>query len=746
MIPYILYAAIILTACFIFYKVLLQKETFFHLNRMILLACMMLAFALPLIKIPAQLSLRKTAAPAVATLPAVGTTIQESIIQSVKQKQHAAVAQPVINNSAINMDNAVKWLGYLYWFGVIVFGINFLMQAIILLRKAYSFPVIKDGRFRIVEITGDKAPCSFANNIFINPEKYDWETYNQVLLHEKIHIEQRHTLDLMLAEIVIIFQWFNPFAWAWRKELENNLEYYTDENLLRHNSVEKENYQVSLVKVAAPHFPLSLTTNYNQSMLKKRLVMMNAKKSSVHTIWKYFFLAPLMIVLVCFFNETSSYAQKSSAANSILPVIQNGPVNMKGVWFATIKNGIINFQFRNDDNDNNFTGNSFSISEIKDLPMDKSGKFFIERDAGTMEFTGKFEGNKGMGDYNFVPAKAYAAQMNSGGIDMKSDNDAIVFFLLNIKASYLQMLKNNGFKNITKEELIPLAALNVDEQYINSIKKTLPAIELNNLVPFKSLNIDEAYIDDIKKAGYKNITADKIITFKAQGIDGKLIADFKSSSSDNNGKEEALAAQQNELNMQQEKLNEQQNKLEEEQNLISEQQNKEDEKNADRNASKHNDEDDIIAMKVMGVDEQYISSFKQAGLKNIKNEDLIAFKTLGVTAEFVKSFKAAGLNIGTEDIAAYKTLGITADFVRSFSSAGFTVKSDDMAALKTLNITPSLLKEYKAFGFADATIDNIAGAKAIGATPDYINKMRANGHNFKSLEKYISLKALVIKN
>jgi beta-lactamase regulating signal transducer with metallopeptidase domain len=84
---------------------------------------------------------------------------------------------------------------------------------------------------------------------------------------------------------------------VWRKELENNLEFYTDNKLLRRDEVEKESYQLSLLKVAAPHFPLALTTNYNQSLLKKRLLMMNAKKSNVHTAWKYFFLLPLMVLL-----------------------------------------------------------------------------------------------------------------------------------------------------------------------------------------------------------------------------------------------------------------------------------------------------------------------------------------------------------------------------------------------------------------------------------------------------------------
>ena len=69
MIPYILYVALILTACLIFYKLLLQKETFFHLNRMVLLTCMLLAFILPLLPVPQQLSFRKAPAAVMSTVP-----------------------------------------------------------------------------------------------------------------------------------------------------------------------------------------------------------------------------------------------------------------------------------------------------------------------------------------------------------------------------------------------------------------------------------------------------------------------------------------------------------------------------------------------------------------------------------------------------------------------------------------------------------------------------------------------------
>ena len=185
---------------------------------------------------------------------------------------------------------------------------NFLIQlALIFFQKATN-PTLQDGRFTIVEINQDKAPFSFGNSIFINPTMYDWATYNQILDHEKIHIEQRHTLDIIIAELVVIVQWFNPFAWLYRKAVENNLEYLTDFNMLN-KGTEPTVYQLNLLRVSVPQLPLNLTTNYNQSFLKKRIAMMNVKKSSASSSWKYLLLFPLLALTVITLNPVQLQSQ-----------------------------------------------------------------------------------------------------------------------------------------------------------------------------------------------------------------------------------------------------------------------------------------------------------------------------------------------------------------------------------------------------------------------------------------------------
>lgn len=671
MIPYILYTALILSACFAFYKLLLQKETFFHLNRYILLSCMVLAFILPLVPVPQQLSFRKIDTEKNITL--VKAPVENLTSTAVKEP----TVQPTLTEQTkqvINVDVLLQGLVYLYWFGVVIFGLNFLMQAVILLFRANSKSVIQDGKFRIVEITGDKAPCSFGNNIFINPEKYEWETYSQILLHEKIHIEQKHTIDLLLAEIVLIFQWFNPFAWQWRKALETNLEFLTDDQMLQQDNVEKESYQFSLLQVAAPQFPLSLTTNYNQSLLKKRIIMMNSKKSNVHTTWKYFFLVPLMVLFACLFNQPAAQSQTLNSKGEAQKetAIQNG-MKTDGNWFATIKGNSIEINFKSDENNSSST---FQLSEISNLPRDKQGEFTLTREAGTMYFTGKFEGDRGMGTYKFTANKDYSTAMRKEGVELANDNDLLVFFMINVKVSYVQMLKKNGYTNLDKDQVIPLAALDVNEAYIASIRKAIPEIDLDNLVPFKSLGIDKAFIEEIRSSGYKDVSPGNIIALKSQGIDAKYISDFRSAKNNNDSNDKEISSNNNDND---------------------------------------NSDDDIIAFKALNIDKAYVESFKKLGYKNISNSDLIGMKSLNVTPEYVKSFQNAGFqNIEAENLIALKSQDITPDLVKEYKSLGFEdLNLEDIVGAKATGTTPSYIKSMKAKGHNFKSLDRYVALKAL---------------------------------
>src|SRR4029078_10487394 len=363
--PYIVNVALILATCLVFYKLLLRRETFYKVNRYMLITCLAISFALPLLQVPAEFSLRKNRE--TSDVKRETSNVNQSAVGSqqsaINDKQPVTTTQqPTTNNQPITdspqpvpgkepqtsnfkPQTFLSWLFWFYWFGVAVFAISFLFQVVLLLWRAWRSPVIIDGPYRIVEVTGDKAPCSFGNNIFINPEKYDWDTYNQILLHEKIHIREKHTIDILIAELVLIFQWFNPFASIYRREIERTLEFLTDDQLMQKEKVDRESYQLSLVKVSAPHFPLSLTTNYNQSILKKRIAMMNTKRSNLHTAWKYFFLLPVFAFLACLLNEPAAKAQTNEKENAKNEGKNIRGMESEGYWFAVIKGDKVHIRF-----------------------------------------------------------------------------------------------------------------------------------------------------------------------------------------------------------------------------------------------------------------------------------------------------------------------------------------------------------------------------------------------------------------
>ncbi len=234
-----------------------------------------------------------------------------------------------------------------YFLGVVVFTIAFLIQLLIVLRKRRGLEFIKDDGATIYEMKDDTPPFSFGNWIFINPTKYDGETFEQILAHEKLHVNQGHTLDKLLAELVVIIFWFNPFAWLLRSAIAKNLEYLTDAEMLKAGN-SRTSYQLSLVKVSVPQYGLNLTTNYNESFLKKRVTMMNIKKSSARSSWKYLLLLPFLLLSVITMNARQiapvgeQVASTTTADNDVYKpseIAEQAAINGKGAMPIPKKDG-----------------------------------------------------------------------------------------------------------------------------------------------------------------------------------------------------------------------------------------------------------------------------------------------------------------------------------------------------------------------------------------------------------------------
>ncbi len=306
MVSLLIKSSLIIGALWVFYKLLLEKESFFAINRIYLLGGLLLAFILPFISlpelIPNQGIVNSVLQEAVEDAP---TILRDTNVESLeKPKGNIAVSGTANGQPVANAKGPLFWLSLVYVFGFLVLSLRLLGQLLTMFQRIRKENErVVDGNTIIMNTQGPSGPCSFFNHIFIDPNKYDLDTYEQVLEHEKVHVQKRHSLDLLLAELAIVVLWFNPFAWYYRKEVEKNIEYQTDDFLLQANLVEAEKYQISLLEIAIQQKPLTLVSSYNQSLIKKRIVMMNTKKSNRNNYFKYAFIAPILFGAVLFLNQ-----------------------------------------------------------------------------------------------------------------------------------------------------------------------------------------------------------------------------------------------------------------------------------------------------------------------------------------------------------------------------------------------------------------------------------------------------------
>ncbi|MDN3588698.1 M56 family metallopeptidase [Pedobacter aquatilis] len=181
-----------------------------------------------------------------------------------------------------------------FYLGVLFMASRLIIQFISLYRvhKNSSAGMLNDLKIRILS---DKiSPFSFWQNIYVNPNLHKPQDLNNIIEHEKIHVDELHTLDIILAEISLVFYWFNPGVWLMKKAVKENIEFITDNKILK-KGVNKKAYQYSLLDVGTLQNPVSIINNFNLSDLKKRIVMMNVKPSSSVNLTRYVFVLPIIL-------------------------------------------------------------------------------------------------------------------------------------------------------------------------------------------------------------------------------------------------------------------------------------------------------------------------------------------------------------------------------------------------------------------------------------------------------------------
>jgi hypothetical protein len=272
---YLASANLLLLLCYVVYRLGLRPLTFYGLNRVFLWAAMGLSVCLPGVKIPLQ-------RPALEQL--------DHLVVSYGANWGGGV-YAVSPAPGLSIGQVSRWI---FWLGVLVMGIRFLVQLLSLIRlHSKTIDAIVFGQ-RIKQMEEPRSAFSFLRSIYVHPALYSEADLKGIIAHERIHIRGGHAADLLVAEIAKIFFWFNPAAWLMKKAVAENLEFITDRAMLL-SGVDRRAYQYALVRTSQVGFASPLVNAFNLSPIKIRIMKMNRKKSSGIQLIRY---AGALVVMI----------------------------------------------------------------------------------------------------------------------------------------------------------------------------------------------------------------------------------------------------------------------------------------------------------------------------------------------------------------------------------------------------------------------------------------------------------------
>jgi len=295
---YLIKASAVIAVFYLCFYIFLKKETFFQHNRWFLLIGLVIALVFPLIVIPIYISIEPI------TIPETIYIINENATNTMATAQ----TEPVFE--------WVNLITILYAVGFSVLFIQFLLQFGSLIMLLIQNPKNKDGIYTYVIVENTISPFSFFKWIVYNPENYDKDELQLILIHEKVHANQMHSIDILFIQLACVIFWFNPLIWLYRKEVRQNLEYIADFKTQTISKNEKE-YQHLLLKTSVVNHNISISNNFYNSLIKERIVMLKKSRSNTKKQLRYLFMLPLLAGLLISMNTENVYIEEGiSTLNS----------------------------------------------------------------------------------------------------------------------------------------------------------------------------------------------------------------------------------------------------------------------------------------------------------------------------------------------------------------------------------------------------------------------------------------------
>ncbi len=285
---FIIESGVSLALLSVIYVLFLRKETFFKINRWFLLGSVLFSVVLPILKF-------RVFNPKPVMLAEVTVTPYRNLLEAITVYSHGFSGSVETAIISTNLLIYIYLAGVTYFFGRFLFRI---IQILLIIRR--NELQFADG-FKMVILKKEMSPFSFLNYVFVSQTLLQNKGYDKMISHELEHVKQGHSLDVIILEILTVFQWFNPFMWMLRHAIRENHEYLADQAVLT-TGVNRGYYKKLLLDQFVGG-QLVIANNFNTSIIKNRIKMMSKIKSPKYAISKIVFgvlvAAALVIAFAC---------------------------------------------------------------------------------------------------------------------------------------------------------------------------------------------------------------------------------------------------------------------------------------------------------------------------------------------------------------------------------------------------------------------------------------------------------------
>lgn len=290
---YLLKSAGSVSLFLIFYFVLLRKETFFKQNRVFLISGLLLSIVIPFISFTSII-----------------------LVSPISITQNINEAPMLVGTTLAPSFNWSLWFVYAYAIGVLLFFIRLCLQLLSLRKLIVQGNLVKKDGIKYVETDQNGSPFSFFNYVIYNPSNYSKSELDAILIHERVHVSQYHSIDILVTHLFTIFQWFNPFIWSYKKFVGQNLEFIADTNAIKESN--KSDYQYLMLKDSIDSNQFSIVSPFFNSLIKKRIVMLNKSKSNKRNLLKLTLIVPGLAIFLMSFNTKKVYVTTNAGLASTL--------------------------------------------------------------------------------------------------------------------------------------------------------------------------------------------------------------------------------------------------------------------------------------------------------------------------------------------------------------------------------------------------------------------------------------------